>query len=98
MDDSKFRGDSSGVGGSSAESTGLVSGQVRSDSGTGARRFCSIQYIDEEGDQVIRHAFLTVDEQKMVVDEFARRGMRGTVNDLTPPAVHLPGEGSEELG
>jgi hypothetical protein len=33
---------------------------------------------------------LTVDEQKLVVDEFARRGMKGEVFDLSPPAVNSP--------
>ena len=82
MDNGEFRRDSSGVGGPGAEGTRLVRGQVRSDTG---KSFCSIQYVDEEGEQVIRHAFLTEEEQKIVVDEFAKRGISGKVYDLTPP-------------
>ena len=87
MDNSDVRGNSSGIGGSGTESSGLLYRQVRSSPGAD-QHFCSIKYVDEEGDQVIRHAFLTVEEQKAVVAEFVRRGIVGEINDLTPPAVN----------
>jgi hypothetical protein len=33
---------------------------------------------------------LTPEEQQLVVEEFARRGMKGEVFDLNPAAVRLP--------
>lgn len=51
------------------------------------KRYHSIEYWDDEGECVIKHAMLTTDEARKIVEEFAARGIRGSVNDLTPQAV-----------
>lgn len=51
------------------------------------KRFHSIEYVDDEGEQVVQHAMLTEEEAWQVVQEFAARGGSVTVHDLTPPQV-----------
>lgn len=87
MDDGNVRGDSTSLSWLGSEGQGLVYGQVRT---RPDQHFCSIEYVDEEGDKVIKHAFLSVDEQRLVVEEFARRGFSAKVYDLSPPAVNSP--------
>ena len=84
MDDSNIRGNSTSLSWLDSESSGLVLGQVRS--GTN-KHFCSIEYTDEEGDKVIKHAFLTIEEQKAVIEECARNHLSAKVYDLDPSAV-----------
>ena len=84
MDNGHVRGDSASLSWLGAEGQRLVSGQVRT---RPDQHFCSIEYVDEEGDKVIRHAFLSVDEQRQVIEEFARRGFDAKIHDLHPPAV-----------
>lgn len=85
MVDRFIPGDSAGVGGDPDEDAAMVSRQVRS--GADPKHFCSIEWTDEEFEQNIKHAFLTVDEQRQTVEEGARRGYKVTVYDLTPPVV-----------
>lgn len=51
------------------------------------KRFHSIEYVDDEGEQVVKHAMLTPDEAWQLVQEFAARGASVAVHDLTPPQV-----------
>ncbi len=51
------------------------------------RRFHSIEYVDDEGDQVVRHAMMTSAEAQQLLEEFAARGVAVTIHDLTPAAV-----------
>lgn len=88
MDNGDVRRDSTGLSWIGSEGTGLVLGQIRPSTGNDPRQhFCSIEYIDEEGDKVIKHAFLTVEEQKTVVEQCIQRGIKAKVYDLNPPAV-----------
>lgn len=48
----------------------------------------SVEYRDEDGDLVIKHALLTPKEAKDLIEEFARRGVSATVN-LTGPVGDL---------
>jgi hypothetical protein len=47
-------------------------------------RFYVIEYVDDEGDQVVKHALLEPEEAAMLVDEMARSGTSGSVTDLSP--------------
>ena len=51
------------------------------------KRFYSIEYVDDEGDTVVRHAMMTREEAGRLLAEFASRGVPATVNDLTPEQV-----------
>jgi hypothetical protein len=51
------------------------------------KRFHSIEYVDDEGDTVVRHAFMTRQEAEQLLGEFASRGASVTINDLTPEQV-----------
>ena len=82
MDDSNLRGDSEGLSWISAESSRLVSRQVRAD-----QHYCSIEYVDHEGEKVIYHVFLSVDEQIKFIEQCVRSGIKAKVYDLQPPAV-----------
>jgi hypothetical protein len=67
------------------------------------KRFHSIEYVDDEGDTVVRHAMMTREEAELLLAEFASRGSSVTINDLTPEQVDaaavLSGDGeSPRLG
>lgn len=47
--------------------------------------FCSVEYVDDEGEKVIKHAFLTKQEQIAMVEKFASLGVSAAIYDLTPP-------------
>lgn len=51
------------------------------------KRFHSIEYVDDEGDTVVRHAMMTRPEAEQLLEEFASRGASVTINDLTPEQV-----------
>jgi len=46
-------------------------------------KFYCIEYIDEEGDSVIRHTFLTQEQKQILLDEFSERGTKASIYDLT---------------
>lgn len=51
------------------------------------KRFHSIEYVDDEGDVVVRHASMTKPEAERLLEEFAQRGVPVTIHDLTPEQV-----------
>lgn len=51
------------------------------------KRFHSIEYVDDEGDHVIRHAMMTSEEVQQLLEECAARGVSVTIHDLTPEPV-----------
>jgi len=48
-------------------------------------RFYSVEYLDEEGEEVVRHSFMTDQQATLLIEEFARRGVFAQIHDLTPP-------------
>lgn len=64
-----------------------------------SKRFHSIEYVDDEGDTVVRHAMMTKEEAEQLLGEFASRGASVTINDLTPESVDaaavLSGDGED---
>jgi hypothetical protein len=66
---------------------------IRSERTRADQHFCSIEYFDHEGEKVIRHAFLSAEEQKLLIEECARRGLEAKVHDLSP----LPLEPNESV-
>lgn len=67
-----------------------------------SKRFHSIEYVDDEGETVVRHAFMTRQEAEQLLEEFASRGSSVVIHDLTPEQVDaaavLSGdEGSPQL-
>lgn len=60
----------------------------------------SMEYIDDEGETVIRHAMLTQPDALALMESFARAGVSVTMYDLTPPQVDeaavLSGDGSQK--
>jgi len=51
-------------------------------------RFYAIEYVDSEGDQVVKHALLQPEEAARLVEEMAAAGVSGSVTDLSPPGGH----------
>ena len=47
------------------------------------KAYCSVVYVDEEGDLVIKHAYLTAEEQLLTKEEGKKRGLDIKVYDLT---------------
>jgi hypothetical protein len=47
----------------------------------------SIEYVDEEGDTVIKHAMLSQADALALMESFAARGISAKMYDLTPPQV-----------
>jgi hypothetical protein len=45
--------------------------------------FYSIEYTDDEGDQNIKHAFMTGDEVDELMDKFIKSGVKATINRLS---------------
>ena len=86
MEYRNIRGGSKSINGLSDESSRLVSGQIRS-SINPDQHFCSIEYFDHEGDKVIKHAFLTIEEQRLLIEECSKSGISAKVYDLHPNAV-----------
>lgn len=54
------------------------------------KRFYIIDYIDEEGEQNVKHALLEPEEAKELVEEMARNGIQGTVCDISPQPAAPP--------
>jgi len=48
------------------------------------KQFCSIDYFDHEGERVIKHAFLSVEEKQMIMDECIKNGILVKIYDLSP--------------
>lgn len=61
-----------------------------------SKRFHSIEYVDDEGDTVVRHAMMTRPEAEQLLGEFAARGASVTINDLTPEQVDAAAVLSED--
>ena len=63
-------------------------------------KFYSIEFIDEEGEEIVKHFFLTDEQKEMLVEEFNARDIVVKIHDLTPPqtiessVVLLPDEQS----
>lgn len=51
------------------------------------KRFHSIEYRDDEGEIVVRHAFMTQIEVEKLLQEFTARKILVTIYDLTPEQV-----------
>ncbi len=51
------------------------------------KRFYAIEYVDDEGDPVIGHAWMTETEAGEALVRLARDGFRPKAYDLTPQTV-----------
>ena len=45
------------------------------------KTFCTIEYLDEDGHEAIRHAVLSHDEQMKLMEEFINRGIVATIHE-----------------
>ncbi len=45
-------------------------------------KFYSIEYVDEEGEIVIRHSFLTDEQKNILLEEFKNRNMKANIYNL----------------
>ena len=45
------------------------------------KNFCTVEYLDEDGHEMIDHATLSVEEQMKLMEEFIRRGVIATIHD-----------------
>ena len=52
------------------------------------RRFFSIDYVDEDGDQCIKHVLATPEEIEELFREFTRRGMRAAAYEISHSDVN----------
>jgi len=50
-------------------------------------RHYSMEYVDEEGEVVIKHVSMTQSEALGLIQELARKGVSAKMYDLTPPQV-----------
>jgi len=54
------------------------------------RRFYVIDYVDEEGEQNVKHVLLEPEEAMKLVEKMAKSGIQGSVYDLSPQPEALP--------
>jgi hypothetical protein len=54
------------------------------------KRLYTIDYIDEEGEQNVKHALLEPAEAEKLMEEMARHGIQGTVCDISPKPATPP--------
>jgi hypothetical protein len=47
------------------------------------KAFYSIEYIDSDGDLVIKHKFMTQEEANGLIEGFAKNRMKATINRLS---------------
>ena len=47
------------------------------------KHFCSLKYIDTEGEQIILHEFLSVKEQRELIEKCANHGFEIQIYDLS---------------
>lgn len=50
------------------------------------KNFYSVEYVDEDGDPVIRHGIMTDGEAAALIEEFRSRGIEASVNRLSGQA------------
>lgn len=48
-----------------------------------SKKFWSIEYIDNEGEEIIKHAFMTNEESSMLVVELAKQGISAVAHQLS---------------
>ena len=48
-------------------------------------RHYSMEYVDEDGDVVIKHVSMTQDEALKLIQSLAEKGVSAKLYDLTPP-------------
>ena len=55
------------------------------------KNFCTVEYLDEDGHEIVDHAILSVEEQMKLMDEFIHRGIIATIHEHISD-VNLPDE------
>ena len=45
------------------------------------KNFCTIEYLDSDGTEIVTHAVLSHDEQMKTMEEFIQRGIIATIYD-----------------
>lgn len=50
-------------------------------------RFYAIEFTDEEGEQVIKHLFMTEKQRDDFISNLMSNGIHAEIHDLTPPQV-----------
>ncbi len=61
-----------------------------------AKHYC-IEYIDEDGENVVRHAILTYEEKQMLLEEFQFRKINASFYDLSCVQTEDDSNGSNLL-
>lgn len=60
------------------------------------KKFWSIKYIDNEGEEVVKHAFMTDEESSMLITEFAKQGISVVAHQLSA-GVSLKENATKEI-
>ena len=47
------------------------------------KSFCTVEYLDEDGHEIVDHAVLSVEEQMKLMDEFISCGVLATIYEHT---------------
>jgi hypothetical protein len=47
------------------------------------KKFWSVEYVDGEGEQVIKHVYMTDEESSMLITEFAKQGFSAVAHQLS---------------
>ena len=50
-------------------------------------KFYSIEFIDHEGEEIVKHFFLTDEQKLFLIEEFNSRNISVKIHDLTPPQI-----------
>jgi hypothetical protein len=48
------------------------------------KNYYSIEYVDEDGEQNIKHGFMTPEQAGTLCDQFAQKGIIASIHSLTP--------------
>ena len=60
------------------------------------KKFWSIKYTDDEGEEVIKHAFMTDEESSILITEFAKQGISVVAHQLSA-GVSLKENATKEI-
>ncbi len=56
------------------------------------KQFCTIEYLDKDGNEIIDHAVLSVEEQMKLMNEFINHGAVATIHEHVPNVQSLDEE------
>lgn len=61
------------------------------------KQFCTIEYLDEDGNEMVDHAVLSIDEQMKLMTEFIKYGVVATIHEHISNVISSNEENVESI-